>query len=118
MKKGPKKIPQFKTEDEERQFWLTHSAFDYWDQMEPVNEPIIITKPRKQPITMMFDPDLKRGMELLAREERIGYQTLAQRWLLERCKKELQKRSKQPSAAGRRLSRIGSKPTARRVKQK
>ncbi len=28
------KIPKFKSEKEEREFWATHSSADYWEDME------------------------------------------------------------------------------------
>ena len=33
-----KKIPKFKNEDEEREFWATHDSTDYinWDQAEKI----------------------------------------------------------------------------------
>lgn len=31
MTAKPKKIPKFKNEDEERDFWATHSTLDYFD---------------------------------------------------------------------------------------
>ena len=37
--KGKKKAPElpvFRNDEEERRFWDTHSAADYWDQMRPV----------------------------------------------------------------------------------
>ncbi|MFH1716890.1 MAG: CopG family antitoxin [Planctomycetota bacterium] len=30
-KKNKKRIPKFKNEDEEREFWAAHSALDYFD---------------------------------------------------------------------------------------
>jgi predicted DNA binding CopG/RHH family protein len=32
------KIPDFKTTEEEAEFWETHSVSDYWDEFEPVKE--------------------------------------------------------------------------------
>lgn len=32
------KIPDFKTAEEEAEFWETHSVSDYWDEFEPVKE--------------------------------------------------------------------------------
>ena len=36
MKKRLKKIPQFTSEDEERQFWATHDTTDYFDYSKAV----------------------------------------------------------------------------------
>ena len=32
------KIPDFKTAEEEAEFWETHSVSDYWDEFKPVKE--------------------------------------------------------------------------------
>ena len=34
--KKPLLEPVFRTDEEARQFWDTHSLADYWDQMKPV----------------------------------------------------------------------------------
>ena len=42
-----KKIPKFKTEKEERDFWDKHSIADYEDELKPVNK-ITFPKPQKK----------------------------------------------------------------------
>ena len=40
FKKGPKKLPKFKTPEEELRFFETHDMAPYWDQLEEVHERI------------------------------------------------------------------------------
>lgn len=40
-----KPIPKFKNEDEEREFWATHDATDYFDMSKPVNLDLSKLKP-------------------------------------------------------------------------
>lgn len=57
MKRGgflmskPKKIPEFKTEAEERAFWESHDSSDYldWQQAKPVSGPTFKNAPSSIP---------------------------------------------------------------------
>ena len=42
MQKERKKsrIPEFKTIEEEAEFWDTHDLADYWDELKPVKAPV------------------------------------------------------------------------------
>lgn len=50
MKKKLKEIPEFKNEDEEREFWWTHDSTDYldWDNAESVTFPNLKPTVRKK----------------------------------------------------------------------
>ena len=43
MNKKLKKLPEFKNEDEERQFWATHDSTEYldWSNAEVLREPLV-----------------------------------------------------------------------------
>jgi predicted DNA binding CopG/RHH family protein len=49
-----KKIPKFKKEDEEREFWHTHDSTDYIDYSSP------------NKITMEFDPSVEKPVRLIS----------------------------------------------------
>ncbi len=46
--KKPSNIPIFENEDEEREFWATHDATEFFDETKEVTEPLVYTgSPRK-----------------------------------------------------------------------
>ena len=92
MKKA--RIPKFKSEDEEFDFWSSHDSTDFFSESEEIDEALEIRKPRrkKQRITMLLDPQLKTQLQKLAEEKGIPYQTLIQMWLKERIRKEIKSR--------------------------
>ena len=77
-----KKVPVFKSEDEEIEFWDTHDSDDY-----VVGEPetlILDLRPeRKKQITLRLEPSLIEELKRLAAAHDLPYQTLA-RGLLRR----------------------------------
>ena len=57
-----KKIPKFKTEDEEREFWATHDSTDYFDWKKakrvvmPELKPSLKTISLRLPESMLWEP--------------------------------------------------------------
>ena len=41
------KIPKFKTEKEEKEFWLSHDATEYFEEIEDVKKTMRDARPRK-----------------------------------------------------------------------
>lgn len=37
------RIPKFKTEEEEREFWKVHELTDFWDDLEDVTDEIVLS---------------------------------------------------------------------------
>ncbi|HEY7161693.1 MAG TPA: CopG family antitoxin [Acidobacteriota bacterium] len=95
MKKSAKKIPQFRTEDDEFDFWSIHDSVDFFKESDEVHEKLEITKPKrpKQRITMLLDAGLKSRLKKIAAEKGIPYQTLIQMWLREKVNQEIRKRT-------------------------
>lgn len=50
------KIPKFKTEEEEIEFWDTHSLADYIDDTEEVDIKIVDKRPGKKRTTIYLSP--------------------------------------------------------------
>lgn len=87
----PKKkpIPDFRTEEEEQEFWATHSSLDY--EMEQVAENFEIDEMAKtQPICIRMEKWLIRDLKEIAAEESFPYQTL-----IKECLKRLVNTHKQ-----------------------
>lgn len=54
-----KKVPRFRTEADEAEFWSTHDSAEYWDDLEKVLEPLEL------------DPALERAIDRRARQKKI-----------------------------------------------
>ncbi len=87
------KIPKFKTLEEESEFWDTHSVMDYWDEMEPVEGPLIDARSPKRLVSIRLDPSLIAAAKRIARTKGIGYQTLLRMWAYEGLARELRRRA-------------------------
>lgn len=77
-KKTTKKsvIPQFKNEDEERDFWDKHSVLDFPDVFKPVTLDLSRLKPSSQSITIRLPWSLLDDLKMLARKLDVPYQSL------------------------------------------
>lgn len=89
----PKPIPEFKNEDEEREFWATHDSADYidWDQAERVVFPKL--KPSTKTISLRLSESMLNEIRLLANKQDVPYQSLIKVFLRERIDKELYKQN-------------------------
>lgn len=88
MKKKLKKIPNFKTEDEERKFWDTHDSTEYvnWDNAVHVTFPNL--KPSTMTITIRIPVSLYEDLKILANKKDVPYQSLLKIYLAEKVKEE------------------------------
>ena len=82
-----KKIPEFKTEGEEIEFWETHSIADYWDELEEGND--IFRRPKLTPITLKFDPLVLKKIKMLARKRGISYNAYIRYLIAKSVEKEM-----------------------------
>jgi predicted DNA binding CopG/RHH family protein len=104
MKKINKRIPKFKNEDEEREFWATHSPLDYFDSKKFERASFPNLKPSLKSISIRLPEDMLSTLKTLANKKDVPYQSLAKIYLarqilLERpsfrvTKKKVQKKSK------------------------
>ncbi|MHB8841510.1 MAG: CopG family antitoxin [Candidatus Aquicultor sp.] len=88
MSNEKKKIPHFKNEEEEREFWQAHSATEFLDDMEDVTDEVIVTRPKKRLLSFRIDDEVIERLQKLARRKGIGYQTLMRVWVMERLEEE------------------------------
>ena len=88
-----KPIPEFKNEDEEREFWATHDSADYidWDKAERVVFPKL--KPSTKTISLRLSESMLNEIRLLANKQDVPYQSLIKVFLRERIDKELYKQN-------------------------
>ncbi len=74
-----RKIPEFKTEKEERKFWESHSSADYWDDMEKCND--TFKRSKLKSIPLKIDPGLLEKIKVVAHKRGLSYNALM-RYLL------------------------------------
>lgn len=82
------KIPQFKTEQEEANFWDSHDSTDFLDETEAVNVIFVDARPAMKQISLRLDPSVIDKLKSLAVGKGIGYQTLIRMWVMERLGQE------------------------------
>lgn len=88
MKKIEKKIPKFKNEDEEREFWATHSTVDYIDSFEPVVFDFSELKPSTRTISIRLPESMIEQLKKLANKKDVPYQSLLKVFLSEKIREE------------------------------
>jgi predicted DNA binding CopG/RHH family protein len=75
------KIPKFKNEDEEREFWATHSPIDYFDSRKPKRVAFPKLKPSLKSISIRLPEDMLAELKILANKKDVPYQSLAKIYL-------------------------------------
>jgi predicted DNA binding CopG/RHH family protein len=81
MKKMDKQIPKFKNEDEEREFWATHSPLDYFDSKKFKRASFPKLKPSLKSISIRLPEDMLAQLKILANKKDVPYQSLAKIYL-------------------------------------
>jgi predicted DNA binding CopG/RHH family protein len=79
-------IPEFKTIQEEAEFWDKHDTADFEDSFKPAR--VKFAKNLSQGITVRLDPETLDELRSLASEKGIGPTTLARMWILEQLRRE------------------------------
>ena len=84
-----KKIPTFKTDSEERQFWESHDSAEYvdWSAAKEVILPKL--KPSTKTISLRLPESMVNELKLLANKRDVPYQSLLKVFLSERIDTEL-----------------------------
>lgn len=83
-KRALKRIPIFKTEDEEREFWATHDSTEYvdWSKARVVRFPNL--RPSSTAISVRLPDTLLTELKRLANERDVPYQSLLKVYLADR----------------------------------
>jgi predicted DNA binding CopG/RHH family protein len=81
MKVTKTKIPQFENEDQEREFWATHSPLDYFNSRKPLNGSFPSLKPSLKSISIRLPEDLLNELKNLANKKDVPYQSLVKIFL-------------------------------------
>ena len=90
MKNGKTAIPEFKSEVEEREFWLTHDSTEFVDWNKAGNAIFANLKPTMKTISLRLPEPMLNNLKVLANERDVPYQSLLKMFLKERLDQELQ----------------------------
>src|SRR5258708_28691573 len=102
--KGQKKIPTFKDEDAEREFWSKEDSTEYvdWSKAQRLTLPNL--KPSMRTISLRLPEAMIAELKLLANKRDVPYQSLLKVFLADRIKEELagtvQRKSSNAKRAG------------------
>jgi predicted DNA binding CopG/RHH family protein len=84
-----KKVPKFKSEDQERDFWSNRDSAEYidWGKAKRLSLPNL--KPSTRTIFVRLPEAMLDDLKMLANKKDIPYQSLLKVFLAERIKDEL-----------------------------
>ncbi len=84
-----KKLPEFKDEDHEREFWSSNDSTEYidWDSAEELILPNL--KPSLKTISLRLPEHLLNELKFLANKKDVPYQSLLKMFLAERVQAEI-----------------------------
>jgi len=87
--KARKKIPTFKDEDAEREFWSREDSTEYldWSKAERVTLPNL--RPSLRTISLLVPEAMIAELKLLANKRDVPYQSLLKVFLAERIREEI-----------------------------
>lgn len=84
-----KTIPKFKNEDEEDEFWSTHSITDYFDISKAIVNPSFPNlKLSTKSITIRVPESLLNSLKMLANKKDVPYQSLVKIFLDQKIREE------------------------------
>lgn len=93
MKKMLKRnqLPDFKNEDEERDFWATHELSEVFDVSKGVNATFPNLKPSTKTITIRVTQSLLDDLKMIANKKDVPYQSWIKIVLDEKVKEEFKR---------------------------
>ena len=83
------KLPEFKTEEEERRFWEKHSISSYWEDLKESEDSF--KRPKLTPVTLKFDPMVLKKIKMLAKKRGLSYNAYIRYLLSKSIEKEITK---------------------------
>ncbi len=83
-----KRIPEFRSEDREREFWAAQDSTEYvdWSQAKP--RKIATLKPTLRTISLRLPVSMIEDLKVLANKRDVPYQSLLKVFLAERLEQE------------------------------
>jgi len=81
------KLPEFKTEKAEQNFWDKHSIADYWRDLKESSD--TFNRPKLTPVTIKFDPLVLKKIKMLARKRGLSYNSYIRYLLAKSIEEEI-----------------------------
>ena len=89
MQKIYKKIPSFKSEDDERKFWDAHDSTDYIDWSKAKRAIFPNLQLTKKPISLRITESLLAKVKNIANKKDMPYQTLMKQYISKGLQEDL-----------------------------
>jgi len=83
-----KRVPKFKSENEESEFWATHDSTEYVDYSKARKVLLPQLKPSTRSISIRLPESLIEHLKVLANKRDIPYQSLLKMLLTEKVEEE------------------------------
>lgn len=83
-----KKIPNLKSEDDERKFWATADSTEYIDWASGTRPNLVNVKPSLKTISLRLPVSMIKDLKVLANRRDVPYQSLLKMFLAERLARE------------------------------
>ncbi|MEK7250372.1 MAG: BrnA antitoxin family protein [Bacteroidota bacterium] len=93
-----KSLPKFKSEDDERKFWASHSPLDYFDKSKAQVAVFPNLKPTSRTISIRLPESLVDGIKVLANKEDVPYQSMLKMLLAEKVREIFEGRTRRRKA--------------------
>lgn len=87
-----KRMPKFRSEDEEREFWATHDSTEYLEWKKSKRVVLSSLKPSLRTISLRLPESMLEELKLLANKRDVPYQSLLKIFLSEKIKEEIKAR--------------------------
>ena len=84
-----KQIPEFQTEDQEREFWSSRDSTEYLEWKKAQRRRFSRLKPSTKTISLRLPEGLLEDLKILANKRDVPYQSLLKIFLAERLEDEL-----------------------------
>ncbi len=81
-----KKLPAFKSIQEEATFWDTHDVTDYLSELKSVDVTVHLSKPKEETLVVRINKDLKKKLEDVSKTSGITMSSLARMWIIEKLR--------------------------------
>lgn len=88
-----KKLPKFRSEEDERKFWATADSTEYLNWPAGTRRKFVHLKPSLKTISLRLPVSMIEDLKVLANRRDVPYQSLLEVFLAERLARERQPRS-------------------------
>ena len=88
MASTKKQIPEFGSEQEEREFWATHDSREFIDRRAGKKQRFPNLKPTLRTISLRLPVSMIEDLKMLANKRDVPYQSLLKVFLAERLQRE------------------------------